>query len=74
MTLGKLAGTSLGAIYGLVAMLPFLAVTLLLGGITGADYARMSLVLLLPDHLATGIALRLSSPSMSGVPCCWHSC
>ena len=57
VTLGKLAGTSLGAIYGLVAMLPFLAVTLLLGGITGADYARMSLVLLLTliTSLATGL-------------------
>ncbi|MBL9175045.1 MAG: ABC transporter permease subunit [Verrucomicrobiales bacterium] len=57
VTLGKLAGTSLGAIYGLVAMLPFLAVTLLLGGITGSDYARMSLVLLvtLLTSLATGL-------------------
>ena len=57
VTLGKLAGNSLGAIYGLVAMLPFLALTLLLGGVTGADYARMILVLLttLFASLATGL-------------------
>lgn len=57
VTLGKLAGTSLGAIYGLIAMLPFLAVTLLLGGITGGDYGRMSLVLLvtLLTSLASGL-------------------
>lgn len=57
VTLGKLAGTSLGAIYGLVAMMPFLALTLLLGGVTGADYARMVLVLLLTllSSLATGL-------------------
>jgi ABC-type transport system involved in multi-copper enzyme maturation permease subunit len=57
VTLGKVAGTSLGAIYSLVAMLPFLALALLLGGITGTDYIRMILVLLttLFASLATGV-------------------
>ena len=57
VTLGKVAGTSLGAIYSLVAMLPFLALALLLGGVTGTDYTRMILVLLstLFASLATGM-------------------
>ncbi|MBX3731726.1 MAG: ABC transporter permease [Verrucomicrobiae bacterium] len=57
VTLGKLAGTSLGAVYGLLSMLPFLAITLLLGGVTGADYLRMALVLLttLFTSLSTGL-------------------
>ncbi|MCW5557487.1 MAG: ABC transporter permease subunit [Verrucomicrobiae bacterium] len=57
VTLGKLTGNSLGAVYGLVTMLPFLALTLLLGGITAGDYGRMTLLLLatLFTSLATGV-------------------
>jgi len=57
VTLGKLTGNSLGAVYGLVTMLPFLALTLLLGGVTAGDYSRMTLLLLttLFTSLATGV-------------------
>ncbi|MBN8248548.1 MAG: ABC transporter permease subunit [Verrucomicrobia bacterium] len=57
VTLGKLAGNALGAVYGLVTMLPFLALTLLLGGVTAGDYLRMTLLLLttLFTSLATGV-------------------
>ena len=43
---GKLAAHSLGALYGLVAILPILALPLLLGGVTGSEYLRTILTLL----------------------------
>lgn len=45
IALGKLAATSLGALYGLLAVLPLLGLAWLLGGVTAADYGRMVLVL-----------------------------
>src|SRR5215471_2744722 len=42
---GKLAATSFRALYGLVAILPVLAVPLLLGGLTNGEIWRMILVL-----------------------------
>jgi len=57
--LGKLLATSLNAIYGLIATFPILAIPLLVGGITWADFARMTLVLAntLFVSLAIGIAV-----------------
>lgn len=46
VVLGKLTATSLGGFYGLLAVLPVLAVCLLLGGITNGEFWRMVLVLL----------------------------
>ncbi|HTH48179.1 MAG TPA: ABC transporter permease subunit, partial [Candidatus Limnocylindria bacterium] len=46
VTLGKLAASSLGAVYSLLAALPVLALALLLGGVTGGEYWRMVLLLL----------------------------
>ena len=43
---GKLAGSSLGALYSLVAVIPVLAIPLLLGGVTGAEYLRILLTVL----------------------------
>src|SRR4051812_35796206 len=43
---GKLFASSLHAFYSLVAILPVLAIPLLLGGLTGGDYGRMAIVLL----------------------------
>jgi hypothetical protein len=43
---GKLAATSLNSFYGLVAILPVLALPLLLGGVTPGEYWRMALALL----------------------------
>lgn len=42
---GKLAATSLNALYGLLAILPVLAVPMLLGGITNGEFWRVVLVL-----------------------------
>src|SRR6266404_9289456 len=44
VVLGKLVATSLDAFYGLIALLPILALPLMLGGITLAEFGRMALV------------------------------
>src|SRR5215831_13540056 len=41
---GKLAATSLNAFYNVAAVVPMLAVPLLMGGITLAEFGRMSIV------------------------------
>jgi ABC-type transport system involved in multi-copper enzyme maturation permease subunit len=43
---GKLAATSLNSFYGLVAILPVLALPMMLGGVTPGEYWRMALALL----------------------------
>lgn len=55
--LGKLSATSLNSIYGLLAMLPILALSLMLGGVTPGEFWRMALVLanLLFFSLCAGI-------------------
>lgn len=44
VVLGKLAATSVNAIYGVLAMVPMLAVPLLMGGVAPAEFGRMALV------------------------------
>ncbi len=57
IVLGKLAANSLRAFYGLLAVVPVLAVPLLLGGISNAEFWRVVLVLVstFMFALATGI-------------------
>ena len=45
VVLGKLAACSLGSIYGLLAILPILALSLLLGGVSQDDFWRRTLAL-----------------------------
>lgn len=45
VVLGKLAATSLSSIYGLFAILPVLAMPILVGGVLPAEYWRMALAL-----------------------------
>ncbi|HAB15227.1 MAG TPA: ABC transporter permease [Verrucomicrobiota bacterium] len=45
VTLGKLAATSLGGLYGLLSVMPLMALPLLMGGVMIGDYARMVLLL-----------------------------
>ena len=52
---GKIICSSLHAFYSLVAILPVLAIPLLLGGLTGGDFWRMALVLL--DSLIFSLAI-----------------
>jgi hypothetical protein len=46
IVLGKLAATSLESFYGLVAILPILALPILMGGVTGREFWRVVLVLI----------------------------
>ena len=63
VTLGKLAASSLGAVYSLFASLPVLALAMLLGGVTAGEYWRMVLVLvdLLLVSLAAGMCVSVFS-------------
>ena len=45
IVLGKLVSTSLGGLYGLLAVLPVLALPLLMGGVTNGEFWRIVLVL-----------------------------
>src|SRR5258708_1801356 len=42
IVLGKLAANSLHALFGLVAIFPILGLSLLLGGVTGREFARLA--------------------------------
>src|SRR6185369_1717809 len=69
---GKLLATSLRGSYALLALFPVLAVTLLLGGVTGSQFSRSSLALVnaLFCSLATGLLVssvcRDSQKAMAG--------
>lgn len=58
--LGKLASSSLGMAYGLMAIFPLLFLPLLLGGVTGAETARLCLVILVSLFLSLAMGLRVS--------------
>jgi ABC-type transport system involved in cytochrome c biogenesis permease component len=45
VVLGKFAANSLNAFYGLLAVFPIMAIPLLLGGVTGEEFWRMTLAL-----------------------------
>jgi ABC-type Na+ efflux pump permease subunit len=57
VVLGKLAASSLNAIYGVLAILPVLAVPLLMGGVAPAEFGRLVLVIVnsLFQSLAAGV-------------------
>jgi ABC-type transport system involved in multi-copper enzyme maturation permease subunit len=57
VVLGKFIARSLNAFYGLLALLPVAAISLLLGGLTGGEFWRMALVLInvLFVSLAVGV-------------------
>lgn len=45
VVLGKLAASSLAVFYGVLAVVPVLAIPLLLGGVSGGEFGRVALVL-----------------------------
>ena len=65
VVLGKLAATSLNCVYGLFAIFPVLAIPLLLGGVSLAEFGRMTLVLVngLFFSLAAGLFVSAMSKS-----------
>jgi len=65
VVLGKLSATSLTALYGLVSLLPVLAIPVMLGGVTMGDLARLTLVLLNTLFFALSVSMFVSTVS-------WH--
>jgi ABC-type Na+ efflux pump permease subunit len=61
VVLGKLTATSINALYGLLAILPILAVAFLLGGISLAQFGRVALVLLNTLFISLSAGLVVSS-------------
>lgn len=60
---GKLFASSLSSFYGLLSILPVLAIPLLLGGLTQAEFWRMALVLVNAMILSLSVGLFISSVS-----------
>lgn len=60
VVIGKLSATSLNAFYGLVALLPVLAIPLMLGGVTFGDLVRLTLVLLNTLFFALAVSMFVS--------------
>lgn len=61
--LGKLAATSIQGVFSLLAVLPIMAVPILLGGVTGAQLMRTGLCLLLTLATSLGWGLLVSTLS-----------
>lgn len=58
---GKLVANSLNAIYGVLAILPMLAIPLLMGGVSAAQFGRISLVLLNTLFFSLAVGMFVSS-------------
>ena len=63
VVLGKLASTSLNSIYGLLAVVPVLAIPLLMGGVTSGEFVRTTLVLLVTLFLSLSTGMFVSAVS-----------
>src|SRR5439155_13124415 len=65
VVLGKLAASSLNGIYGVMAVVPMLAIPLLMGGVSPAEFGRMALISInaLFFSLALGICISAASRS-----------
>ena len=61
VVLGKLVATSLHSIYGLLAVLPLLALPLLMGGVTSGEFWRVTAVLLLTLFLTLSVGMLVSA-------------
>ena len=75
VVLGKLAASSLNSLYGVLAVVPMLAIPLLLGGLTGAEFWRMALVALNTLFFSLTLGICVSSMCRSRakrwpLPCC----
>lgn len=63
VVIGKLTANSLAVFYCVIAVLPILAVPLLLGGVAGAEFARISMV------LVNALFLSLSAGMLASALC-----
>src|SRR5438874_5115479 len=66
VVIGKLAANSLNALYSVIAVLPMLAVPLLMGGVTLGEFGRASLVALNSMFFSLSLGMFMSSISRSG--------
>ena len=66
IALGKLTASSLAAVFCLLAALPILAIPLLLGGVTGAEYFRMVWVLLATQFASLTLGMLASTLASEG--------
>ncbi|HYG35333.1 MAG TPA: ABC transporter permease subunit [Clostridia bacterium] len=60
VVLGKLVATSLNAFYGLLTILPILALPLLMGGVTVGEFWRVTIVLITTLMLSLAVGLVVS--------------
>jgi ABC-type transport system involved in multi-copper enzyme maturation permease subunit len=67
VVLGKLAATSVNALYSLLAMVPMLAIPLLMGGITPGEWGRMALVAANTLFLSLALGIGISAVSRSAL-------
>src|SRR5438552_6414070 len=65
VVLGKLAATSLNAFYGVMAVVPMLAVPLLIGGVTPGEFGRMAIVAINTLFFSLSIGICISALSRS---------
>ncbi len=61
--LGKLAATSLNTLYGMLSIFPILAISLLVGGVSGSEFWRMALVSM--NNLLFSLALGMFCSAIS---------
>src|SRR4051794_10475907 len=66
VVLGKLAANSLNALYGVLAVVPMLAIPLLMGGVTVGEFGRMSLVAINTLFFSLTLGICVSAMSRSG--------
>jgi len=66
VVIGKMAATSLGALYGVLAVVPMLAVPLLIGGVAPGEFGRMALVILNTLFFSLTLGMCVSAMSRSG--------
>jgi ABC-type transport system involved in multi-copper enzyme maturation permease subunit len=62
---GKLVATSLNGFYAVMAVVPILALPLLLGGVTGGEFARMALVVVNTLFFSLSLGICVSAVSSS---------
>lgn len=65
VVLGKLAASSVHGIYGIMAVVPMLAIPLLMGGVSPAEFGRMALVATNTLFLSLSLGMFVSSISRS---------
>ena len=65
VVLGKLAATSLSGFYGVLAVVPMLAVPLLMGGVSPGEFGRMAIVAINTLFFSLSIGICVSAMSRS---------